>query len=214
MQKLRQIKIIYALCPNQNGGKYTTPTKISPRNPACRLCGDSHESNYMLRIFSKAGSEKDLCAKVHNTCDIKISEDDTRSKVLCRSCVSFVNKMEQFIQRAQSMENMLSDQSSEYAVKRCVQLSPSSLQPSKRLSTNMPSESSAHVDGPSKPTTPTRKQPSFSTPQAATVVMPKYTGDNCSISSADQPTRNTLRSVEHSSFSTPQDATRHDCICG
>ena len=189
----------------------STPTKISPRNPACRLCGDSHESRYMLRIFSKAGSAKDLCAKVHNTCGIKISEDDTRSKVLCRSCVSFVNKMEQFIQRAQSIENTLSDQSSEYAVKRCVQLSPSSLQPSKRLSTNMPSESSAHVNEPSKPMTPTRKQLSFSTPQAATAVMPKSTGDNCSTSSADQPTRNTSRSIEHSSFSTPQDATGHDC---
>jgi len=33
----------------------STPT-ISPRNPICRLCGDSHESHYMLRIFSKAGS--------------------------------------------------------------------------------------------------------------------------------------------------------------
>ena len=95
----------------------STPTKISPRNPACRLCGDSHESRYMLRIFSKAGSAKDLGAKVYKTCGIKISEDDTRSKVLCRGCVSFVNKMEQFIQRAQSMENKLSDQSSEYAVK-------------------------------------------------------------------------------------------------
>lgn len=128
----------------------STPTKVSPRNPACRLCGDSHESRYMLRIFSKAGSGKDLCAKVHKTCGIKISEDDTRSKVLCRSCVSFVNKMEQFIQRAQSIENTLSDQSAEYAAKRCVQLSTSALQPSKRLSTNMPSESSVHVDAMSR----------------------------------------------------------------
>ena len=166
----------------------STPTKISPRNPACRLCGDSHESRYMLRIFSKAGSAKGLCAKVYNTCGIKISEDDTKSKVLCRSCVSFVNKMEQFIQRGQSIENTLSDQSSEYAGKRCVQLSPSSLQPSKHLSMNMPSESSVHVDEPLKPMTPTRKQLSFSTPQAATVVMLKSTGDNCSTSSADQPT--------------------------
>lgn len=189
----------------------STPTKISPRNPVCRLCGDSHESRYMLRIFSKAGSAKDLCAKVHKTCGIKISEDDTRSKVLCRSCVSFVNKMEEFIQRAQSIENMLSDQMPEYAVKRCVQLSPSSLQPSKRLSTNIASESSVHVDEPSKPITPTRKQLSFSTPQAATISIPKSTGDKCSTSSVDQPTRNTSRSVEQSSFSTPQDATGHDC---
>ena len=107
----------------------STPTKISPRNPVCRLCGESHESRYMLRIL--AGSSKDLCVKVHKTCGIKISEDDMSSKVLCRGCVSFVNKMEQFIQRALFIENTPSDQSSECAVKRYVQLSPSSLQPSK-----------------------------------------------------------------------------------
>ena len=61
----------------------STPTKISPRNP---VCGDSHESRYMLRIFSKAGSTKDLYPKVYKTCGIKISEDDMRSKVfmLCQ----------------------------------------------------------------------------------------------------------------------------------
>lgn len=204
----------------------STPTKISPRNPICRLCGDSHESRYMLRIFSKAGSSKDLCAKVHKTCGIKISEDDTRSKVLCRSCVAFVNKMEQFIQRAQSIENTPSDQSSEYAVKRCVQLSPSTLQPSKRLSKNLPSESSENscvtsADEPSKRITPKRsaKQLSFSTPQAATALTPKSTGDNCTTTSADQPKRTTSSSAEEPSFSTPQDATvvltstskGHDC---
>ena len=34
----------------------STPTKISARNPVCRLCGGSYESRYMLRIFSKAFS--------------------------------------------------------------------------------------------------------------------------------------------------------------
>ena len=137
----------------------STPTKISPRNPVCRLCGDSFESRCVLRIFSKAGSSKFLCVKVYKTCGIKISEDDTRSKVLCRGCVSFVNKMEQFIQKAQSIENSPSDQSPEYAVKRCVQLSPSSLQPSKRLSTlsSERSETLAYVHV----VTPTRKQLSF-----------------------------------------------------
>ena len=119
----------------------------------------------MLRIFSKPGVSKDLCAKVYKTCDIKISEDVTRSMVLGRGCVSFVNKMEQFIQRAQSIENMsYSDKSSEYAVKRCVQLSPSALRLLKRSSTNMPSErpekpcyTSVHVDEPSKQIPQTRK---------------------------------------------------------
>ena len=61
----------------------STPTKISARNPVCRWCGGSHESRYMPRIFSKACLSKDLYSKVSKTCGIKISEDDTRSVVLC-----------------------------------------------------------------------------------------------------------------------------------
>ena len=51
----------------------------------------------VLRIFSKAGLSKDLYSKVYKTCGIKKSEDDTRSAVLCRSGVTFVDKMDQFI---------------------------------------------------------------------------------------------------------------------
>ena len=83
----------------------------------------------MLRIFSKAGLSKVLYSKVYKTCGnvIKISEDDTRSAVLCRGGVTFVDKMDQFIWRAQSVDNTLSDLNSEYSVKRCVQLpAPSS----------------------------------------------------------------------------------------
>ena len=42
----------------------STSTKISARNPVCRLCGGSHESRYMLQIFSKAGLSKDLYSKL------------------------------------------------------------------------------------------------------------------------------------------------------
>ena len=88
---------------------------------------------YMLRIFSKAGLSKDQYSKVYKTCGITISEDDTSSSVLCRSGVTFVDKMDLFIRRAQFVNNTPSDLNSEYSVKRCVQLSPpSSHQPSKR----------------------------------------------------------------------------------
>ena len=49
----------------------STPPKISARNPVCRQCGGSHESRYMLRMFNKAGSCKDLYSKVYKTCDKK-----------------------------------------------------------------------------------------------------------------------------------------------
>ena len=88
---------------------------------------------YMLRIFNKAGLSKDQYSKVYKTCGITISEDDTSSSVLCRSGVTFVDKMDLFIRRAQFVNNTPSDLNSEYSVKRCVQLSPpSSHQPSKR----------------------------------------------------------------------------------
>ena len=51
----------------------STTTKISARNPVCRLCGGSHESRYMLRIFSKAGLSKYLYSKVYKMCGINIS---------------------------------------------------------------------------------------------------------------------------------------------
>ena len=53
--------------------------------------------------------------------------------MLCRGGVTFVNKMDQFIWGALSVDNTPSDQKSEYSVKKCVQLSPTSPhQPSKR----------------------------------------------------------------------------------
>ena len=74
----------------------STSTKISARNPVCRLSVGSHESRYMLRIFSKAGSFKYLYSKVYKTCGNvrKTFEDDTRSAVLFIGGVTFADKMD------------------------------------------------------------------------------------------------------------------------
>ena len=62
--------------------------------------------------------------------------------MLCRGAVTFADKMDQFIWRAQSVDNTPSDLNSENSVKRCVELSPpSSHQPSKPLSKDMPPKS-------------------------------------------------------------------------
>ena len=76
----------------------STRMKISARR-FLQLCGCSHESRYILRISSKAGLSKDLYSKVSKTCGIKIS-------VLCRSGITFVDKMDQFIWRAQSVDKL------------------------------------------------------------------------------------------------------------
>ena len=50
--------------------------------------------------------------KLKKTCGIKISEEDTRSArstVMCRTCVTLKAKMDQFIRRAHSLDNMPSD---------------------------------------------------------------------------------------------------------
>ena len=110
----------------------STPTTISARNPVCKQCGGSYESPYVLRIFSKAGLSQNLYSKLYKISGIKISEDDTRSTVLIRSSVIFIDNMDQFIRRAQSVDNTPSDLNSEYSVKRCVQLNFHRLRISRR----------------------------------------------------------------------------------
>ena len=51
----------------------STPTKISARNPVCRLCGGSYESRYMLRIFSKAFSRPSPKAREKRSGDEVVS---------------------------------------------------------------------------------------------------------------------------------------------
>ena len=64
-----------------------------------------------------------------------MTENDTESKVLCRSCVSFVNKICNFITKVRGLQNNCDERSDEaFSVKRCVEVSPSSCQPAvKRL---------------------------------------------------------------------------------
>ena len=107
------MKIIYALHRDRNGRKY-----VHYNEDFCtKSSGGSHEIRYILRIFSKAGLSKDLYSKVYKTCRLRISEGNTRSAVLCRSGVTFVDKMDQFFRRAQSVD-ITSNLSSEYSVKR------------------------------------------------------------------------------------------------
>ena len=67
-----------------------TPFKILAKNPVCRLCWEPKERRYVIQIFHKAGLTQELMQKVKLSCGICIRENDTKSKVLCRSCVSFV----------------------------------------------------------------------------------------------------------------------------
>ena len=62
------MKIIYTLHRDRNGGKY-----VHYNEDFCKKSsGGSHESRYILRIFSKAGLSKDLYSKVYKTCRIRI----------------------------------------------------------------------------------------------------------------------------------------------
>ena len=66
----------------------STRTTTSARNPVCRLCGGSHESRYMLRILARASAYRKTCIRKFIKPGIKISEDDKRSEVLCRSGIT------------------------------------------------------------------------------------------------------------------------------
>lgn len=131
-----------------------TPKKITARSSVCRLCGCCYESRHMLRIFGKSGSDKDMCSKVKETCGIRITEDDSCSKLICRKCEAFVFKMSDFKQRSKNMQIGIEQPCS---VKRCVKLSPLSKQPSKRL----------YVAEEPTPATSAKKLLSYCTPSAA-----------------------------------------------
>ena len=143
----------------------STPTKISPRNPVCRLCGDSHESRYMLRLFSKAGSTKDLYPKVYKTCGIKnISEDDLRSKVLRQQELCFIRKQDGTVCSESPIHR-------EYAVRSKLRICCKAMCSAFTFPSTVEAfiiEYAIYARGGAvklKPITPTRKQISFSTPQ-------------------------------------------------
>ena len=111
-----------------------TPTKISARNPVCRLCHETKDRRHVIRVFNKTGFDQELCQKVELSCGIHINENDRSSKVLCRSCVLFVNKICEFITKVRRLQN---DESVDeaFSVKRCIEVSPVTRQPQlKRLS--------------------------------------------------------------------------------
>jgi hypothetical protein len=111
-----------------------TPKKITARSSVYRLCGSSYESHRMCRILNKT---ENMCAKIKETCKINVTEDDNLSKMMCRNCKTFVNKMCAFVEKCQNMQVGMEHSCS---VKRCVELSPSVVPPSKRLSVSADKE--------------------------------------------------------------------------
>ena len=116
-----------ALYRDRNGVKYVHSNEDFCKKSSLKaMWWFSRESLYASNIQQRRLS-KGMNSKIYKTSGIKICEDDTRSAVLRRSGVTFIDKMDQFIRRAQSVDNTLSDLNSEYSVKRCVQLLPNRL---------------------------------------------------------------------------------------
>ena len=117
-----------------------TPKKITARSSVCRLCGSCYESHRMCRILNKT---ENMCTKIKETCKINVTVDDNLSKLMCRNCKKFVNKMFDFIEKCQNMQVRTNQSCS---AKRCVELSPSvTIPPSKRLSVSADQEGSHFV---------------------------------------------------------------------
>ena len=102
----------------------STPTNIHARNSVCRLCGGAYDSHHILRVFSKNGIRKNLLAKIHDTCEIMISEEDCCTKLVSRKCEAFVSKVSHFKQKSQNIQIEL-EVEQRCSVKRCTELSPS-----------------------------------------------------------------------------------------
>ncbi|XP_057307902.1 uncharacterized protein LOC130645814 [Hydractinia symbiolongicarpus] len=78
-----------------------TPKKFYPRKNVsqqgvCRLCGKFTQQRHLIKIFSKIGLAKNLASKVHEVCGIGINEHDCITKVVCRTCESFITKVDEY----------------------------------------------------------------------------------------------------------------------
>ena len=117
----------------------TTPKKIYIRkqklNEKCRLCNKSTDNNYLLKIFSKSGREKDLARKVDRTCGVIIQETDDLPKTICRNCDIFINKMWTYRQMCQNTQIEIRQS---YSIKRMLTLSPSTVPHPPKTTSNTP----------------------------------------------------------------------------
>ena len=66
--------------------------------------------------------DKNLPAKIHDTCDIMISEEDCCTKLVCRKCEAFVSKVSEFKRKSQNIQIEFKMEQ-KCSVKHCTELS-------------------------------------------------------------------------------------------
>lgn len=105
--------------------RLSTPKKIYHKTDlysSCRLCSNSVSKSRLTHIFHKSGEGKNLARKVNTTCGIEVNDSDPWPKVICRTCVNFVEKMWTYRRACQESQIKLRQNIS---IKR-MHLSPSS----------------------------------------------------------------------------------------
>lgn len=90
----------------------------------------------MVKVFGKAGVSQELASKIESTCAVSLRESDIyKLNSVCRKCINFVNKMYDFVKKTRSVNQTIYLQPTDVSVKRCIDVSPSSCQQTKRKST-------------------------------------------------------------------------------
>ena len=89
----------------------------------------------MVKVFGKAGVSQELASKIESTCAVSLRESDYKLNSVCRKCINFVNKMYDFVKKTRSVNQTIYLQPTDVSVKRCIDVSPSSCQQTKRKST-------------------------------------------------------------------------------
>ena len=73
----------------------------------CRLCDKEVASKHLSQVFSKAGITKNLQKKILTTTGVIITKEDILSQLVCRGCVAFVEKILEFREKCQNVQNEL-----------------------------------------------------------------------------------------------------------
>lgn len=84
----------------------------------------------MVNIFSNKAKEKQLQQKIIRTCELDITQEDFLTKLICRNCHTFINKMWEFRRTCQTNQIELRQKVS---IKRLNTFSPRKDQDKKKV---------------------------------------------------------------------------------
>ena len=104
---------------------------------SCRLCGIVVDQHYCKNLFNKKNQE--LLETVHQILGSVLQRDSALPKLVCRSCERKVRNAGILRKSISNTQELFAEKKTR--AKRCVEVSPSNIQPQQKTRSNWPSTS-------------------------------------------------------------------------